>query len=78
MENSVYWYTATLFFGKDSQKLLFKSSHLYEVGDRIIKRYESGLIVRLVIQYGFGTAFPEYYLTKLQSSSIWPPILSEI
>lgn len=78
METPVYWYDATIIFGRDSQHVLFKSDHLYEVGDRIVKRYDSGAVVILIIKYGYGTAFPAYELNKLQHSSLWPPILSEI
>lgn len=78
MENPIYWYDAVLIFGRDSQQVLFKSDHLYEYGDRIIKRYKSGAVVILIIKYGYGTAFPAYELNKLQHSSLWPPIISEI
>lgn len=78
MENSVYWYDAVIIFGRDSQKVLFKSDHLYEIGDRIVKRYESGAVVILIVKYGYGTAFPAYELNKLQNSSLWPPIISEL
>lgn len=78
MENAVYWYDAVIIFGRDSQQVLFKSDHLYEFGDRIVKRYDSGAVVILIIKYGYGSAFPAHELTRLKSASLWPPIISEI
>ena len=75
----IYWYTAEMrFSGGYCQKYLFRSDHLYEVGDKIIKRYGSGAVVTLLITYGFGTSCPEYYLNKMKNESTWPPVLSEI
>ena len=78
MGNSVYWYDAVIIFGRDSQQVLFKSDHLYEYGDRIVKRYDSGAVVILIIKYGYGSAFPAHELTLLKKASLWPPIISEI
>lgn len=76
---TVYWYSAEMRFGDGYyQKYLYKSPHLYEVGDKIIKRYGSGAVVALIITYGFGSCCPEYYIHKLQYESTWPPILSDI
>lgn len=78
MENSVYWYDAVIIFGRDSQQVLFKSDHLYEAGDRLVKRYDSGAVVTLIIKYGYGSAFPAHELSRLKNTSVWPPIISEI
>lgn len=78
MEKSVYWYDAVIIFGRDSQQVLFKSDHLYDCGDRIMKRYESGAVVHLIIKYGYGTSLPAHELTRLKNASLWPPIISEI
>lgn len=78
MENAVYWYDAVIIFGRDSQQVLLKSDHLYEYGDCIVKRYDSGAVVILIIKYGYGSAFPAHELTRLKNASLWPPIISEI
>lgn len=78
METPVYWYGAVIIFGRDSQQVLFKSDHIYEYGDLIIKRYESGVRVILLIKYGYGSALPAHELTRLKNASLWPPIISEI
>lgn len=78
METPVYWYDAVIIFGRDSQKVLFKSDHLYEYWDRIVKRYDSGAVVILLIKYGYGTSFPAHVMNRLKNASLWPPIISEI
>lgn len=79
LTDKVYWYEAVVTIGSDAlQKYLFKSPHLYEVGDFILKRYAGGAKVRLVITYPYGTACPEHILRQKSSRSTWPPVLSEI
>ena len=80
MNNSkVYWYEARMVIGSDIlQKYLFKSDHLYEVGDCITKRYDSGAVAKLIIVYPFGTAFPGHIINRMKHESTWPPVLSEI
>lgn len=82
-DSKVYWYSAEMRFAEMRfagyyQEYLFKSDHLYEVGDVIKKRYGSGAGVSLVITYPFGTACPEHILNRMKYESTWPPILSEI
>ena len=76
---NVYWYEAVVTIGSQVlQKYLFKSPHLYEVGDMILKRYSTGARARLVITYSYGTDCPEHILSLMSAKSVWPPILSEI
>lgn len=75
----IYWYEAVVTIGSQVlQKYLFKSSHLYEVGDMILKRYATGAKARLVITYPYGTTCPQHILRQMSDHSVWPPILSEI
>ena len=75
----VYWYEVRMIIGSDIlQKYLFKSDHLYEAGDIIKKRYNSGAVAKLIIIYSFGTACPADILREMSNRSLWPPILSEI
>ena len=60
------------------QKYLFKSDRLYEVGDIIKKRYNSGAVAKLIIVYPYGTSCAYHIINKLNYESTWPPILSEI
>ena len=77
--DKIYWYEAVVTIGSQVlQKYLFKSPHLYEVGDMILKRYSTGAKARLVITYTFGTSCPEHILRQRSNCSAWPPILSEI
>lgn len=75
----IYWYEAVVTIGSQVlQKYLFKSPHLYEVGDMILKRYATGAKARLVITYPYGTVCPEHILNRMAYESTWPPILSEV
>ena len=76
---NIYWYEAVVTIGSEAlQKYLFKSPHMYEVGDFIIKRYSTGAVARLVITYPYGTACPQHILNQMSRNSTWPPVLSEI
>ena len=76
---AVYWYEVRVIIGSDIlQKYLFKSDHLYEVGDIIKKRYSSGAVAKLIIVYPYGTSCPEHILNLMSAKSVWPPVLSEI
>lgn len=78
-DTKICWYEAVVTIGSDiMQKYLFKSPHLYEVGDFIFKRYSSGAAARLLITYPYGTACPEHVLRRMSYDSTWPPVLSEI
>ena len=78
-DSKVYWYEVRMIIGPDIlQKHLFKSDHLYEVGDIIKKRYDSGAVVKLIIVYPYGTSCPDHFINKLKYESTWPQIFSEI
>lgn len=78
-DSMVYWYEVRVVIGSDVlQKYLFKSDHLYEVGDIIKKRYSSGAVAKLIIVYSFGTSCPAHILNRMKYESTWPPVLSEI
>ena len=78
-DSKVYWYEVRMIIGSDIlQKYLFKSDHLYEVGDIIKKRYSSGAVAKLIIVYPYGTTCPAHILREMSNSSLWPPVLSEI
>lgn len=79
MSEKIYWYEVVVTIGSDvMQKYLFKSPHLYEVGDFILKRYATGALTRLVITYPYGTSCPEHIMRQMSNQSMWPPVLSEI
>ena len=78
MDNTIYWYTVRATVAGFGQTYLFKSDHLYEVGDRIVKRYGNGVLAVLRVTYAFGSACPAHIIKKMQRSSAWPPILSDI
>ena len=51
MKLPVYWYTARIIIGRDSQKVVFKSDFPdYVPGDQIVKRYKMG---RLYVSASF-------------------------
>ena len=77
-DSMVYWYEARVNFCGHSQRFLFKSDFLYEVGDKITKRYKSGAILTMTIVYGYGTTAPEHIIANLKNRVVWPFILSEI
>lgn len=78
-DSKVYWYEVRMIIGSDvMQKYLFKSDHIYEVGDIIKKRYESGAVAKLIVVYPYGTSCPGHVLREMSYSSLWPPVLSEI
>ena len=78
-DSKVYWYEARVVIGSNIlQKYLFKSDHLYEVGDCITKRYDSGAVAKLIIVYPYGTSCPAHILREMSRTSVWPPVLSEI
>lgn len=77
--SKVYWYEIRMIIGSDIlQKYLFKSDHLYEVGDIIKKRYDSGAVAKFIIVYPYGTSYPEHILNLMSAKTVWSPILSEI
>lgn len=76
---NIYWYEVRVVIGSDVlQKYLFKSDHLYEAGDIIKKRYDSGAVAKLIIVHPFGAICPENVLREMSYRSCRPPILSEI
>lgn len=67
-DSKVYWYEARIIIGSDIlQRCLFKSDHLYEVGDIIKKRYSSGAVAKLIIVYSFGSSCPAHILNRIIS-----------
>jgi len=79
MKLPVYWYTARIIIGRDSQKVIFKSDFPeYVPGDQIVKRYKNGALVRLRIIQSYGQVIPLDTLRALYEKQVFPFIISEI
>ena len=79
MKLPVYWYTARVIIGRDSQVVVFKSDYPdYVPGDQIVKRYKNGAMVRLRIIQSYGQEIPLDTMKALHEKQIFPFIISEI
>lgn len=73
----IYWYTAYILCGKVKQNVILKSDTQYRVGDKIMKRYDSGALVKIVITACYGDTFPQLIFNELARYAL-PPIISDI
>lgn len=75
----IYWYTARIIIGRDSQKVVFKSEFPgYVPGDEIIKRYQNGALVGLRIIHSYGQEIPLDTMKAMKEKQIFPFVISEI
>lgn len=79
MKLPVYWYTARIIIGRDSQRVILKSDFPgYVPGDQIIKRYKMGALIRLRIIKAYGQELPLEDLKSLHERQSFPFVISEI
>ena len=81
INSNVYWYRAQLYIaGRFCDWIFLKSDYqFYQQGDTIVKRYASGIVLKIRITYCFGDEKPSHIM-ELDSENwrVFPKVISEI